>query len=550
MTVNSLNEMFERSFKENWNRPAICNYGQEVMSYRELSEKIAKMHILFEACGIQKGDRIALCSKNQANWGLVFLATLSYGAVIVPLMHEFKPANVQHLTAHSEAKILFAEESVWEQISSLELEVPNVVKLTSMTVAKDGCGKLASTLENLNDLFAQKYKDGFKQSDVVYHRDESEELAIINYTSGTSGFSKGVMIPYRSLVSNVHFAMEVEPQMNNQSKVVSMLPTAHMYGLMFEFLFEICIGAEIFFLVKLPSPKIILGAMADVKPSIVIAVPLVIEKIYKQMIAPVISKPAVKAILAIPLVCKIVETAIRKKLVKAFGGQFHEAIVGGAAFNKEAEAFMKRIKFPLTVGYGMTECGPIISYVAATRTRLLSCGKAAPRMEIRIDSEDQQHIAGEILVKGENVFLGYYKNEEATAKSFTSDGWFRTGDMGVIDKDGYLYIKGRSKSMILGPSGQNIYPEEIEDALNNLPYVVESLVIDDGGRVVALVYPDYAKAKEEGLSNEALEAKMKENVQIANSQLPVYCKISAVRMQTEEFEKTPKKSIKRYLYQK
>lgn len=550
MTVNSLNEMFERSFKENWNRPAICNYGQEVMSYRDLSEKIAKMHILFEACGIQKGDRIALCSKNQANWGLVFLATLSYGAVIVPLMHEFKPANVQHLTAHSEAKILFAEESVWEQISSLELEVPNVVKLTSMTVAKDGCGKLASTLENLNDLFAQKYKDGFKQSDVVYHRDESEELAIINYTSGTSGFSKGVMIPYRSLVSNVHFAMEVEPQMNNQSKVVSMLPTAHMYGLMFEFLFEICIGAEIFFLVKLPSPKIILGAMADVKPSIVIAVPLVIEKIYKQMIAPVISKPAVKAILAIPLVCKIVETAIRKKLVKAFGGQFHEAIVGGAAFNKEAEAFMKRIKFPLTVGYGMTECGPIISYVAATRTRLLSCGKAAPRMEIRIDSEDQQHIAGEILVKGENVFLGYYKNEEATAKSFTSDGWFRTGDMGVIDKDGYLYIKGRSKSMILGPSGQNIYPEEIEDALNNLPYVVESLVIDDGGRIVALVYPDYAKAKEEGLSNEALEAKMKENVQIANSQLPVYCKISAVRMQTEEFEKTPKKSIKRYLYQK
>lgn len=550
MTVNSLNEMFERSFKENWNRPAICNYGQEVMSYRELSEKIAKMHILFEACGIQKGDRIALCSKNQANWGLVFLATLSYGAVIVPLMHEFKPANVQHLTAHSEAKILFAEESVWEQISSLELEVPNVVKLTSMTVAKDGCGKLASTLENLNDLFAQKYKDGFKQSDVVYHRDESEELAIINYTSGTSGFSKGVMIPYRSLVSNVHFAMEVEPQMNNQSKVVSMLPTAHMYGLMFEFLFEICIGAEIFFLVKLPSPKIILGAMADVKPSIVIAVPLVIEKIYKQMIAPVISKPAVKAILAIPLVCKIVETAIRKKLVKAFGGQFHEAIVGGAAFNKEAEAFMKRIKFPLTVGYGMTECGPIISYVAATKTRLLSCGKAAPRMEIRIDSEDQQHIAGEILVKGENVFLGYYKNEEATAKSFTSDGWFRTGDMGVIDKDGYLYIKGRSKSMILGPSGQNIYPEEIEDTLNNLPYVVESLVIDDGGRIVALVYPDYAKAKEEGLSNEALEAKMKENVQIANSQLPVYCKISAVRMQTEEFEKTPKKSIKRYLYQK
>lgn len=550
MTVNSLNEMFERSFKENWNRPAICNYGQEVMSYRDLSEKIAKMHILFEACGIQKGDRIALCSKNQANWGLVFLATLSYGAVIVPLMHEFKPANVQHLTAHSEAKILFAEESVWEQISSLELEVPNVVKLTSMTVAKDGCGKLASTLENLNDLFAQKYKDGFKQSDVVYHRDESEELAIINYTSGTSGFSKGVMIPYRSLVSNVHFAMEVEPQMNNQSKVVSMLPTAHMYGLMFEFLFEICIGAEIFFLVKLPSPKIILGAMADVKPSIVIAVPLVIEKIYKQMIAPVINKPAVKAILAIPLVCKIVETAIRKKLVKAFGGQFCEVIVGGAAFNKEAEAFMKRIKFPLTVGYGMTECGPIISYVAATRTRLLSCGKAAPRMEIRIDSEDQQHIAGEILVKGENVFLGYYKNEEATAKSFTSDGWFRTGDMGVIDKDGYLYIKGRSKSMILGPSGQNIYPEEIEDALNNLPYVVESLVIDDGGRIVALVYPDYAKAKEEGLSNEALEAKMKENVQIANSQLPVYCKISAVRMQTEEFEKTPKKSIKRYLYQK
>lgn len=550
MTVNSLNEMFERSFKENWNRPAICDYGQEVMSYRDLSEKIAKMHILFEACGIQKGDRIALCSKNQANWGLVFLATLSYGAVIVPLMHEFKPANVQHLTAHSEAKILFAEESVWEQISSLELEVPNVVKLTSMTVAKDGCGKLASTLENLNDLFAQKYKDGFKQSDVVYHRDESEELAIINYTSGTSGFSKGVMIPYRSLVSNVHFAMEVEPQMDNQSKVVSMLPTAHMYGLMFEFLFEICIGAEIFFLVKLPSPKIILGAMADVKPSIVIAVPLVIEKIYKQMIAPVINKPAVKAILAIPLVCKIIETAIRNKLVKAFGGQFCEVIVGGAAFNKEAEAFMKRIKFPLTVGYGMTECGPIISYVAATKTRLLSCGKAAPRMEIRIDSEDQQHIAGEILVKGENVFLGYYKNEEATAKSFTSDGWFRTGDMGVIDKDGYLYIKGRSKSMILGPSGQNIYPEEIEDALNNLPYVVESLVIDDGGRIVALVYPDYAKAKEEGLSNEALEAKMKENVQIANSQLPIYCKISAVRMQTEEFEKTPKKSIKRYLYQK
>jgi len=418
----------------------------------------------------------------------------------------------------------------------------------SILYAKDPL--IYETREHLNEMFGKKYPKNFRPEHVHFHEDTHEELAVINYTSGTTGFSKGVMLPYRSLLSNIMFGWEVHPQLNNTSNVVAMLPTAHMYGMMFEFLFEMTVGAHVHFLTRVPSPKIIMDAFADIKPDIIISVPLIIEKIYKKKLQPIINKAAMRVLLRVPVVDQAIGKKIQQELIKTFGGKFKEVIIGGAAFNKEAEAFFRKIGFPFTVGYGMTECGPIVTYAPWDNTRLYSCGKAAPRMEIRIDSVDPENIPGEILCKGPNVMLGYYKNQEATDAVLSDDGWLRTGDMGIIDSEGYLYIRGRSKSMILGANGQNIYPEEIESIVNNMQYVVESLVVEEKGTLTLLVYPDFELAESDGLTSADLEKKMEENRILLNEDLPNYCKIQNVKIFPEEFEKTPKRSIKRFLYQR
>ena len=546
----SLNALLEYSFKKNWDRPALSNYNQETLYYKDVARKVAQLHIFFEACGIQPGDRIAVCSKNQVNWAVSYLAAMTYGAVVVPILHEFQPTNVAHLVTHCEARILFIGDIIWRNMAEMELPgVEVIVTLSDLKVARSVNPDAEAVMADLENRMQARYPDGFNAESLDYFPDQPESLALISYTSGTSGFSKGVMIPYRALLSNIQFACEAEPHMDNNSRMVSMLPTAHMYGMIFEFLFEMTIGAHVFFLTRLPSPKVILEAMSTVKPDTIISVPLVIEKIYKNMLLPFISKKRIKMMLNLPVLDKMVKNKIRDSLVQAFGGKFGEVIIGGAPFNREAEAFFKRINFPFTIGYGMTECAPIITYVHWDKTKLYSCGKAAPRMKIKIDSDDPKKEPGEVLVKGENVFLGYYKNEMATREAFV-DGWFRTGDMGIIDGDGYLYLKGRCKSMILGPSGQNIYPEEIESILNNMPYVVESLVVENDYKMVALIYPDFEQAQEDGLDREQLQEKLTEGMQLANLELDQYCKIHHVEIVDQEFEKTPKRSIKRYLYQR
>ena len=546
----SLIVLLEESFKKNWDRPALSNYNQNTLYYKDVARKIAELHLFFDACGIKPGDRIALCSKNQVNWAVAYLAAMTYGAVVVPILHEFQPANLRHLVTHSEARMFFVGDNIWQNMADMEIPgVEVVVTLSDFKVVKTINPTASAIREELEDRMQKRYPGGFDRDNINYYVDSPEQLALISYTSGTSGFSKGVMIPYRALLSNVQFAHEAEPHMDCNSRMVSMLPTAHMYGMIFEFLFEMTIGAHVFFLTRLPSPKVILDAMGEVKPDTIIAVPMIIEKIYKNKLLPFISKARIKLMLNLPVIDKMIKNKFRDSLIQAFGGKFGEVIIGGAPFNREAEAFFKRINFPFTIGYGMTECAPIITYVHWDKTKLYSCGKAAPRMRIKIDSDDPKKIPGEVLVKGENVFLGYYKNELATKEAFV-DGWFRTGDMGVIDGDGYLYLRGRCKSMILGPSGQNIYPEEIESILNNLPYVVESLVIEDDFKLVALIYPDFELAQEDGLDREQLLEKLNEDMALANLELDQYCKLSRVEIVDQEFEKTPKRSIKRYLYQR
>lgn len=547
----SLNKILEESFRKNWDKAALSDFKGITLHYRDVARRIEKLHIIFNICGVQKGDRIAICSRNQANWGVVFLASLTYGAVPVPILHEFKPGNVHHIVNHSDSRVLFVGNMVWENLS--ESEMPNleaIILIDDFSLLMSRSEQITDTRERLNEMFGKKYPKSFGPGDINYHEEDSgEELAMINYTSGTSGFSKGVMLPYRALLSNVLFAKEVMPNINNKSNIVSMLPTAHMYGMMFEFLFEMAVGAHVHFLTRIPSPRIIMEAFATIKPDVIISVPLIIEKIYKQKLQPIINKTSMKVLLKLPVIDQMMQARIKDELVKTFGGNFQQIIIGGAAFNKEADEFFNKIGFPYTVGYGMTECAPIISYAPWDKTKLFSCGKPAPRMEIRIASADPGKIPGEIQVRGANVMLGYYKNEEATAESFTSDGWMRTGDMGIIDEDGYLFIKGRCKSMILGPSGQNIYPEEIETVINNMPYVIESLVVDSNGKLIALVYPDMELAGKEGLDKNDILKKMEENIAAVNVDMPNYSKIAGVRVVPEEFEKTPKKSIKRYMYQ-
>ena len=548
---SSLNARFEESLKKHWDRPALSDYHGKTLTYGEVAEMIAKIHIFFESCGIQKGDKIALCSKNQANWTVAYLAILTYGAVVVPLLHEFKPGAIHHLVNHSDAKLLFIGNVIWENLNAAEMpELEAIITLTEFDVAYARKPEYNEFRPKADEIFKSRYPD-FGPKDLNYHEDKPDELALISYTSGSTGFSKGVMLPYRSMLYNLDFAYYAEPQMNCESKVVSMLPTAHMFGMQFEFIYEFCIGAHIFFLTRLPSPKVILEAMKEIKPQLVVSVPLILEKIYKNMLVPFISKNYIKMFLSLPMIDQIILNTIRQRLMEAFGGQFEEVIVGGAPLNREVEAFLRRIKFPLTVGYGMTECGPIISYTHWNKCRLYACGKAAPKIDIKIDSPDPENVPGEILVKGDNVFLGYYKNPEAT-KAVMDHKWLRTGDMGVIDKDGYLFLRGRSKSMILGPSGQNIYPEEIESSINNLAYVGESLVVEgeDAGSLTALIYPDFDAIENDGLpaDDKSLTKMFMDEMKVTNLELPTYCKVTEVQIFPEEFEKTPKRSIKRYLY--
>ena len=551
MEFTSVNKLYQEAFKKNWDRPAISNYHGETLHYKDVARRMEKLHIMFEECGLQKGDKVAICSRNQANWAVTFLAIMTYGAVPVPLLHEFKSANIHHLVNHSEAKILFVDDVIWEGLSETEMpDLHAIIQVNTFKILFASDEKIVEAKTHLNELFGRKYPEAFTPDCLDYYEDSEDELAVINYTSGTSGFSKGVMIPYRAILSNLQFAKKVLPQLDNKSKVVSMLPCAHMYGLMFEVLYELSVGCHVHFLSRLPSPKIIMQALAEVKPNIVIAVPLVIEKIYKTKVKPILEKEGIKFLMKVPGLDQIVLNKVKTELINAFGGEFYEVIIGGAAFNKEVEAFFKRMGFPFTVGYGMTECAPIITYDDWKEEKLYSCGKAAPNMEVRIASADPINIPGEIQVKGANVFLGYYKNETATSEVFTEDGWFRTGDMGVLDADGSLFIKGRTKCMILGPSGQNIYPEEVETALNSQPYVVDSLVIEDDGGLTALIYPDFQQGAKDGMDQRAFLKYIKDQLPEWNKELPNYAKLKKIEVMSEDFERTPKKSIKRYLYQR
>lgn len=550
MEFKSVNKLLESSIRNNWDRDALSNYEGITLKYKDIAQKIELLHIAFEKCGLVKGDKVALCSRNQANWGVCFLASLSYGAVPVPILHEFKPESIHYLVNHSDARVLFVDEVMWEGLSETEMPgLEAVVQMTDFQFLYYKGQDAGEVRESIVGAFAQKYPEGLRPDDLDFYEDSADELALINYTSGTSGFSKGVMIPYRALYINIWFAANVaEPQMNCESEVVAMLPSAHMYGMMFEFLFEMTIGAHVHFLTRTPSPKVIMKAFSEIHPDVIIAVPLIIEKLYKSQVKPVVDRH--KAFMRIPIVDQLILKKIRNAMISAFGGRFEEVILGGAAFNPEVEHFMRRMHFPFTVGYGMTECAPLITYAKWWKSREGSCGRPIDGCELRIDSPDPYTVPGEVQVKGDNVFLGYYKNEEATAGVFTEDGWFRTGDMGIVDKDGYLYLRGRSKCMILGPSGQNIYPEELEAVINNVTYVVDSLVIQDKVGLTALVYPDYHLAELDGMSPEQLEKRIADGLPEINAHLPNYAQISRIEFLPEDFERTPKRSIKRYLYQR
>lgn len=540
----------EESIKKHWNLDALTDYKGATLQYKDVARKIEKLHILLAESGIKPGDKVAVCGRNSSHWGVAFLAILTYGAVAVPILHEFKADNIHNIVNHSEARLLFVGDVVWKSLNEAEMPLlEGIILMTDFTLLVCRSKQLEYAREHLNELFGKKFPRNFRREHVSYRRDNPEELAVINYTSGTTSFSKGVMLPYRSLWANTQFAFDVLT-LKPGDRIVSMLPMAHMYGLAFEFLYEVACGCHVFFLTRMPSPKIIFQAFADVKPHIVIAVPLIIEKIIKKNVLPKLETLKMKVLLKVPIINDKIKATVREQMIQGFGGNFYEVIIGGAAFNQEVEKLLKSIDFPYTVGYGMTECGPIICYEDWKRFKPGSCGKAAPRMEVRIDSPDPQNIVGEILTRGDNVMLGYYKNPEATAQILDADGWLHTGDLGVMDEEGNVTIKGRSKNMLLGPSGQNIYPEEIEEKLNNLPFVAECIVIQQNdNKLVALIYPDFEDAYSQGMSDSDIEAAMEENRTTLNAELPAYSQISRIKIYPEEFEKTPKKSIKRFLYQ-
>ena len=546
----SFNSYVEKSVIDNWEKDALTDYKGATLQYHDVARVIEKLHIVFEHSGIEKGDKIALCGRNSSHWGVTFLATLTYGAVVVPILHEFTPDQVYNIVNHSGAKLLFVGDVVASTINPDEMPaLEAIVNLPDFSLMLSRSERITYAREHLNQLFGEKYPKYFRKEHVRYHQNDPEELAVINYTSGTTGFSKGVMIPYRALLGNLDFALtQLGKHVKSGTNMVSILPMAHMYGLAFEFIFPFCNGMHLYFLTRLPSPSLIAQAYAEIQPSLVIAVPMIVEKIIRKKVFPKIQNNRMRLLLNMPVVNKKVKQMICEQVYNAFGGKAYEIIIGGAALNQEVEDFLKSIDFPFTVGYGTTECAPLISYRDYREFVPKSCGRAINNMEARVDSPDPRNVPGEILVRGMNVMLGYYKNEEATREVIDSEGWYHTGDLGLIDADGNIFIKGRSKNMLLSANGQNIYPEEIEDKLNSMAMVSESIIVQKDDHLVALVYPDMDEAENLGFTDEDLENIMEQNRQNLNAQLPAFSKISAVRIRKEEFEKTPKKSIKRYLY--
>ena len=549
--IPSFNQLIQDSIINHWDNDALTDYKGATLQYHDVARKIEKLHIMFESSGIEKGDKIALCGRNSSAWAAAFLAVLTYGAVAVPILHEFTPDQVHNIVNHSKARLLFVGDVVATQIDATKMpNLEGIIYIPDYSLVLSRTDKLTYAREHLNEMFGHKYPKFFRKEHIHYYIDENpEELALINYTSGTTGFSKGVMIPYRALWSNVDFGQHVlGAHIKVGDSIISILPMAHMYGMAFEFLFEFIKGCHIFYLTRIPSPAIIAAAFADIKPVVIISVPLIIEKIIRKKVFPKIQDPKMKLLLKMPGINNKVYDKICAQVTQAFGGNFYEVIIGGAAFSQEVERFLHRVGFHYTVGYGATECAPIIGYEDYKNFAPGSCGKAALHMQVKILSADPQNVPGEIICKGPNVMLGYYKNEEATKASIDNDGWFHTGDLGTMDAEGNIFIKGRSKNMLLGSNGQNIYPEEIEDKLNSMSLVSESVVIQEGNTLVGLVYPDYDTAQAMGLNKDDLKDVMEQNRKELNTVLPAYCHLSEIRIHEEEFEKTPKRSIKRFLY--
>lgn len=547
---NRLIELIESSIKANWDSKAFTDFNGETLQYKDVARKIAKIHLIYESIGLLPGDKVAVCGRNSGNWCVAFLATVTYGAVIVPILHEFKPDNVHNIVNHSESKLLFVGDQVWENLNEDCMpSLQGIICLKDFILVSSRNEKLTFARENLNALYGQKYPMMFLREHVKYNYEESpEQLAVINYTSGTTGFSKGVMLPYRSMVSNILFCRRTIG-LKAGDNIVSMLPMGHVFGLVYDFLFGFCSGAHLYFLTRMPSPKIIMTAAAEIHPRIISCVPLVVEKIFKQEVLPKIDNKLGKLLLRIPIINDKIKEKARAESIRLFGGNVKEVIIGGAPFNAQVEAFVRSIRFPYSVGYGMTECGPIICHSPWDEIPYMSCGKAADGMELRIDSPDPMHIPGELMCRGRNLMLGYYKNPEATQEVIDEDGWMHTGDIAVIDQEGNYYLKGRCKNMLLSASGQNIYPEEIESRLNNMSYINESLVVMTNGKLVAMIYPDFNESIKNRLSETELFRQLDLSRQELNKELPPYSQITKIILQNEEFEKTAKKSIKRYLYQ-
>ena len=548
-TTSSLIQLIEESIRKNWNLDAMTDYKGATLQYKDVARKIEKMHILFEHAGIKKGDKIALCGRNSANWTATFLGVITYGAVAVPILHEFKADNVHNIVNHSEARMLFVGDQVWENFNEAAMpHLEGIIELKNFDLVVSRSQRLTYAREHLNEEFGKRYPCRFRAENVSYRREEPEELAVINYTSGTTGYSKGVMLPYRSIISNVvhiHKKVGLKPGDN----VVSMLPLGHIFGLVFDFIYGVTVGAHLWFLTRMPSPKIIAESFAEIRPRVIACVPLIVEKIFKKNILPKVDNKLGKLLLKLPIVSDKIKEQIRTQAMEVFGGNFIEIVIGGAPFNPEVEAFLRKINFPYTIAYGMTEAAPLIRHSRWDEIQYTSCGKTVSNMETKVLSSDPERIPGELVCRGMNVMLGYYKNEEATAQAIDCNGWLHTGDMAIKDAEGNIFIKGRCKNMLLTASGQNIYPEEIEARLNNMPFVNESLVILAGDKLIALVYPDNEEAFAQGMDKKALEAAIEVNRTELNKMLPAYSQITRIKLYPEEFEKTAKKSIKRFLYQ-
>lgn len=550
-SIKSFNACIEKSIKDNWDKDALTDYLGATLQYHDVARKIEKLHILFENSGLKKGDKIALCGRNSSSWAVAFFATLSYGAVAVPVQNEFKPEQIYNIVNHSEAKLLFVGDVVATTIDGEQIpQLEGIIYLPDFSLILSRSESLTNARENLNALFGKKYPKFFRAEDVNYFKDEADDLALINYTSGTTGFSKGVMLSYRSVRSNLAWATaDLKPHIKPGSKVLCMLPMAHMYGMICEFICQFSFGSHLYFLTRLPSPSLIAQACTDIRPAIIIAVPMVVEKIIRKNVFPKVQSTATRMLLKMPVVSKKVKERISAIVMEAFGGNAYELVTGGAALNKEIEDFLVSINFPVTSGYGATECGPMVTYSDYKDFVPGSCGTPVLNMEVKIVSPDPANVPGEVITRGENVMLGYYKNEEATKEVLDKDGWYHTGDLGTMSADGHLFLRGRIKNMLLGSNGQNVYPEEIEDKLNSMSMVSECIVVQRGDKIVGLVYPDFDEAKEMGFSQSDLQDIMEQNRLELNNMLPSFCHLSAIELRDEEFAKTPKKSIKRYLYQ-